>query len=145
MNLPQDLIKKGFSLAEVDAHDFRDYQAIHRACYERYVDEYFGGWVDYVQLKMQTDEFRKARERSCYKKILLYGESVGFFSYDELNEKIDGISIQMIEKAQNMGMGSYYCNYITTLSEKLKKTVFLQVLKSNPAQNLYRRYGFKNF
>jgi ribosomal protein S18 acetylase RimI-like enzyme len=143
MILTQHLILKGFSLSEVKVQDFVDYQIIHRACYEKYVDEYFGGWVDDVQLKMQTDEYNNARTRSCHKKILLFGETVGFFTFDELVDRIDGVSIQMINKAQNLGMGSFYSNHIITLSITNNKPILLQVFKSNPAKNLYRRYGFE--
>ena len=143
MVLSQDLTDKGFSLSVVDEYDFTEYQLIHRICYERYIDEYFGGWVNDVQLKKQTDAFNKARTCSCHKKILLSGETVGFFTFDELSDKIDGISIQMIEKARNMGMGSFYLSHITVLSVQSKKPIFLQVFKSNPAQKLYQRYGFE--
>jgi len=142
MILPQNLIDKGIVLSEVDEHDFSDYLVVKKACYEKYVDEYFGGWVDNVQLKMQMNEFNEARNQSCFKKISLNGETVGFFAFNELDEKIDYISIQMIEKTQNMGVGSFYLNEVTSLSEKTKKPIFLKVFKSNPAQNLYKRFGF---
>ena len=49
MNIPQDLVSKGFTFSEVNELDFNDYFAIKKICYEKYVDEYFGGWVDEVQ------------------------------------------------------------------------------------------------
>ena len=142
MVLQQELVDKGFSISNVNKSDFNIYFVIGRACYEKYVDEYFGGWVDDFQIKMNTDAFNNAIMRSTFKKILLFDEIVGFFAFDELNDKIDGVSIQMIEKARNMGIGSYYLKHIHSLSERDKKPIFLKVFKSNPAQNLYRRFGF---
>jgi len=143
MTLKQDLINKGFSITDVDKSDFDIYFLINRACYEKYVDEFFGGWVDDFQIKMNTDAFIKALNQSTFKKILLNNEAVGFFAFDELHDRIDGISIQMLGKAQNMGIGSFYLNHIVSLSEKDKKPISLRVFKSNPAQNLYKKFGFK--
>jgi ribosomal protein S18 acetylase RimI-like enzyme len=143
MLLQQELVEKGFSITDVDKSDFDTYFIIGRACYEKYVDEYFGGWVEDFQIKMNTDAFNAALKQSTFKKILLNDEIIGFFAFDELDEKIDGVSIQMIEKARNKGVGSYYLKHIISLSERDEKPVVLKVFKSNPAQNLYRRFGFK--
>ena len=50
--------------------------------------------------------------------------------------------IQIIDKAQNMGVGSFYLHHIISLSEKNKTPIFLKVFKSNPAKNLYEKFGF---
>ncbi|MDR2570268.1 MAG: hypothetical protein LBD23_08225 [Oscillospiraceae bacterium] len=49
-----------------------------------------------------------ACNQSVFKKIMLNDEIVGFFTFNELNDKIDGISIQMIKKVQNLGIGFFY-------------------------------------
>ncbi|MCL2388134.1 MAG: hypothetical protein FWC89_11405 [Defluviitaleaceae bacterium] len=59
MELAQKLINEGFTILNVAQSDFDVYFTIGRTCYEKYVDEYFGGWVDDVQLKMNTDAFNK--------------------------------------------------------------------------------------
>jgi ribosomal protein S18 acetylase RimI-like enzyme len=143
MVLQQDLINKGFSISDVDKSDFDVYFVIGRMCYEKYVDEYSGGWDEDFQIKMNTDAFNSALKQSTFKKLLLHREIVGFFAFDELSNKIDGISIQMIEKAQNMGIGSLYLGNIKALADKDRKSIFLKVFKTNPAQNLYRRFGFE--
>ena len=143
MVLHQDLINMGFTISDVEISDFDVYFAIGRICYEKYVDEYFGGWVQDVQIKMNADAFNNAVKQTTFKKIVLNGIVVGFFAFDELNDKIDGVSIQMIEIARNMGVGSFYLTHIVSLSERDKKPIFLKVFKSNPAQNLYRRFGFE--
>jgi len=143
MNLSQELINKGFKIQDVVEADFNDYYAVNKACYEKYVDEYFGGWDDYNQQnKIQTEEFNKALKQSTFKKIIMFDEVVGFFAFDELEDKIDGVQIQMIDNAQNMGIGSFYLKHIISLSDKNNKPVFLRVFKSNSARDIYKRFGF---
>jgi GNAT superfamily N-acetyltransferase len=145
MVLSQDLINKGYSLAKVVESDLSDYLIIKKICYEKYVDEYYGGWKNNVQIEMNAKVFNETAKQSAFIKILLNGETVGFFAFDERNDKIGGITIQMTEKAQNKGIGSFYLEHIISISDKNKKPIFLKVFKSNPAQNLYKRYGFKTY
>jgi putative acetyltransferase len=51
------------------------------------------------------------------------------------------------DKYRNMGIGSYLMSSIMHLAkEKFKITlIHLQVYAENPAMNLYRRFGFKEF
>ena len=142
MILSCDLINKGFSLSKVNNSDLLDYLLVKKKCYKKYVDEYFGGWIDDVQIEKNTTVFNNMNNQSCFQKILFNNETVGFLAYDEQEDKIDGISIQIIEKAQNKGVGSFYLNHITLLSKKNKNPIFLKVFKSNPAKNLYERFGF---
>jgi ribosomal protein S18 acetylase RimI-like enzyme len=142
MIITQALKNKGFSFSDVTKSDLSDYLSIKKACYKKYVDEYYGGWIDDVQIEMNTNIFNKLCSKSNFLKILLNGEAVGFFSFDVLENKIAGITIQMIDKAQNMGVGSFYLHHITSLSDKNKTPIFLKVFKSNPAKNLYERFGF---
>jgi len=145
MVLLQKLIDEGFTILNVVESDFDAYFAISRACYEKYVDEYFGGWDDDFQIKMNANSFNKEIRQSTFKKILLNDEVVGFFAFDELIDKINGVMIQMIKKAQNKGIGAFYLEHIVSISNSKNKPILLQVFKSNSAQNLYKRYGFKTY
>jgi len=142
MILQKNLADKGFAISSVDKSDFDVYFEISRACYEKYVNEYFDGWVDEFQLTMNTDAFNKEMGQSTFMKLLLNDEIVGFFAFDELGDKIDGVMIQMIETAREKGFGSFYLNHITSIANNTNKSIFLQVFKSNPAKNLYERFGF---
>lgn len=142
MELTLDLKNKGFEIYNVESKDLQDYIDVKRKCYKKYVDEYYGGWVEDIQIKMNTNAFFNMMKESCFIKLLLNGSIVGFFAYDEQDSKIGGISIQIIEIAQNKGIGSFYLNYITSLSNQQNKPIFLKVFISNPAQNLYKRFGF---
>jgi ribosomal protein S18 acetylase RimI-like enzyme len=143
--LKQKLIDEGFSLSNVNESDFDVYFAISRVCYEKYVDEYFGGWDNDFQLEMNTNAFNKHIKQSTFKKIFLFDEIVGFLAFNDLEDKIDGVIIQMTEKARNKGIGSFYLEHITAIAKSENKPIFLQVFKSNPAQGLYERYDFKTY
>jgi len=143
MTLPDAIAEQGFTLQDVQLDDYGVYYTIAKECYEKYVDEFFGGWVYNTQIKMNSDAFNIHMKSTCFKKILCGGESVGFFAYNELDDKIDGITIQMLEPTRNKGIGSFYLEHVTALSNSTNKPVFLKVFKSNPAQNLYKRFGFE--
>ena len=142
MKLDYELQNKGFSLSSIEPSDFEAFYNISRACYEKYVDEYFGGWVEEVQIKMNQDAFDKKMEASCSYKLLLNGLVVGFFAFDIQENRIGGVSIQMLEHAQNKGIGSFYLRHIISLANQQNKPIFLQVFMSNPAYELYKRFGF---
>ncbi len=142
MDLTLELMNKGFSLCDVVSSDFTIYYTIARACYEKYVNEYFGAWVEEIQIKMNQESFNREMQETCFKKILLHGSIVGFLAFNVRDDKIDGIMIQMLGYAQNKGLGSFYLNHITSLANHQNKPAFLQVFMSNPAQNLYKRFGF---
>ena len=145
MQLIAELINQGFSLQDVSIDDLSNYIDIKRVCYKKYVDEYYGGWIENIQIKMNTDAFNDMMKETCFQKLLLNNVPVGFFAYNELDDKIEGISIQMIELSQRKGVGSFYLQYITSLSKKENKSVFLKVFKSNPAQDLYKRFAFDKY
>ncbi len=142
MRLSESLAQKGFSLADTEPEDFSIYLRIKKICYAGYVDRYYGGWIDEVQEKMNAATFGVMMKQSCFQKILLHGETVGFLAYHEMPDKIDGLSIHMMPEAQSQGMGSFYLDQIVALSQKQGKPAFLKVFRSNPAQKLYARHGF---
>lgn len=145
MVLTDELIGQGFLLQKVTMDDLERYIDVKKVCYRNYVDEYYGGWVENIQVQMNTDVFMNSLNNSCFMKIILNGFTVGFLSYNEEEDKIDNISIQMVELAQGKGIGSLYLQHITQYSKDSHKPIFLKVFKSNPAQHLYQHYGFKTY
>lgn len=49
----------------------------------------------------------------------------------------------MINKAQNKGIGTLFLEDLKELSREFGIPIFLVAIKTNPAQNLYNRLGFK--
>jgi aminoglycoside 6'-N-acetyltransferase len=143
LRIPPENAAKGFSCQEVDEKDFSGYLRMKRDCFEAYVDEYYGGWAEEDQLRMNRETFEKTCGQTCFQKILWNGELAGFWGYDEREDRIGGLTIQLIEAARNQGLGSFFLREITALSDRTGKPAFLQVFRFNPAQNLYSRFGFR--
>ena len=113
-----------------------------KACYRTYVDEYYGGWIDDVQIQLNTTAFANALTLTFFRKIVLNGETVGFLGFDEKEDRIDGVTIHMYESMRNHGIGSHYLRELTSRSTNTSKPVYLKVFKSNPAKDLYNRFSF---
>ena len=142
MNLPPGAVKNGFNLRDAGMDDVQDYIRVLSLCLKKYIDEnrdFFGEWNE----ETVANDFKDKMKRTSFQKLLLYDETVGFMAYDIKNDKIDGISINIIEKAQNNGIGSAYLSHIISLSKSQAKPIFLIVFKANPAWKLYERFGFK--
>lgn len=140
--LPPALTEKGFTFYAAEEADFSDYLRLKKECFGKYVDEYYGGWKEETQRRMNREIFEKCRKQSCFQRVLLYGKTAGFFGFDEREEQIEGITIQLSENARNQGIGSFFLKQIIALADKTGKPAFLKVFLSNPARSLYQRFGF---
>ncbi|WP_313185592.1 hypothetical protein [Lacrimispora sp.] len=143
MVLSEELIGRGFSLQDTVENDLEKYIDINRACRKKYMDEYNGGWIDDIQVILNTDSFHKMLKYSCFKKILQFNTIVGFFSFNELTDKICEISLFLTGPARLKGIEAFYLKHITTLSKQVSKPIFLNVYKSDPVHELYKQFGFK--
>lgn len=139
MKLTNELIKKGFALREATDADLPAWLESKKVCYKDYVDQYYGGWEDGMQAKLNTATFEKSRRMSCFRVIEQRGEIVGFFGFDEQPEQVVGLTIHMFPQGRNQGLGSFFLEQVRTLG----KPAALKVFKTNPARRLYERHGFK--
>lgn len=139
MILSDELIRKGFSLSEVTDADLSAWQQNKKACFREYVDRWYGGWNDEMQLRMNAATFEKSRKLSVFRKILLCGETVGFLGFDEGETEITGLLIHMEHRACGLGLGSWFLREIRALG----KPASLKVFKDNPARQLYQRHDFR--
>ena len=142
MELTEELKNRGFALAGVEDGDFESYHAVKQVCYEKYVAQYYGGWDDDLQRKMNRTAFENTKEQTLFYKILMQDKTVGFFNFHEKADVIEDLTIQMLPDAQNKGVGTFYLHYLTTLADRVQKPVLLKVFQSNPAKTLYERHGF---
>lgn len=145
MKLTPTLAEQGFSLHAVVSDDLGRYIDVKRDCYRKYVVEYYGGWVEDDQVERNTQAFGQMMEHTCFQKILLDDDIVGFLAYDIQEDKIEGLSIQMVAAARNRGIGSLYLRHITALADGMNRPAYLKVFLSNPARRLYRRWGFEPY
>lgn len=142
MELTPNLENMGFCLINVNETDIDNYIHLKRTVHKKYIDEhsdFFGGWND----KFVFDEFYQKIKLTFFRKLLLNDEIVGFMNYDHKKDKIDDVSIFLSEKIQNKGIGTLFVSNLIKLSKEYSIPAFIEVIKTNPAQNLYKRLGFE--
>lgn len=129
-----------YELRKYQDEDYEFVYEIKKLCYQKYVEEYYGGWDDDVQRKMFADLMVKDAKRSYI--IMVDNKMVGFFSDGEDNEEgYHPNNLCLLPECRGKGIGS---DILSNVFEKHKKQdIFLRVFKSNPAQNLYKRMGFE--
>ena len=120
-----------------------DYEFIYnlkKICYKKYVDEFFGGWNEEIQRKMYEEFILE--KRNDIRLLYVNDNLVGFvdgrnkdkYSYEQGN-------ICLLPEFRGKGIGSWYLNEV--IKNHKNKDIYLRVFKSNPAQNLYKRFGFE--
>jgi len=142
VELTPNLENMGFCLINVNETDIDNYIHLKRTVHKKYIDEhsdFFGGWND----KFVFDEFYQKIKLTFFRKLLLNDEIVGFMNYDHKKDKIDDVSIFLSEKIQNKGIGTLFVSNLIKLSKEYSIPAFIEVIKTNPAQNLYKRLGFE--
>lgn len=137
-----DLLAQGIRFEAVTADDLSAWLETKKECYHAYVDTYYGGWVDEMQTQLNTVSFAKALDLTCFRKIIHNDMTAGFLGYNVLPDRIADVTIHMRESTRNMGIGSCFLHFLTDLSRKSGKPIYLKVFKTNPARHLYARFGF---
>jgi ribosomal protein S18 acetylase RimI-like enzyme len=122
-------------LREIKTADFDFLWRLHNAALKDYVTQTWG-WDE----NWQRENFIKTFGLREGKIIVLNGDDAGYLWIIEKEKEILLASIRLFPEYQNFGIGSMI---FKNLLEKTKKPVRLQVLKVNPAQNLYARLGFQ--
>lgn len=137
-----ELLAQDIRFEAVSADDLFAWLETKKECYRAYVDEYYGGWIDEMQIQLNTASFAKALGLTCFRKIIHNNATVGFFGYRVLPDRIADVTIHMCESSRNKGIGSCFLHFLTDVSRKSGKPIYLKVFKTNPARHLYARFGF---
>ena len=143
MKLTPDLEKMGFCLLDMNKTDLDDFLRIDKLTFQRYIDEYPDYFGDKYNSEIGTDCFHQKMKLKFFKKLLLNNEVVGFMNYDQKSDKTDDISIRIIEKAQNKGIGTLFISHLIKLSQEICIPIYIEAINTNPVQNLYKRLGFE--
>jgi orotate phosphoribosyltransferase len=111
--------------------------SLHVATMKEYVEKVWG-W---------DDAYQEARFRENYApahlQIVTYdGRDIGMLSAEERDEDLFLRTIEIHPDFQSKGIGTAIINSIIANGAQKNKVVFLQVLKVNPARQLYENLGF---
>ncbi len=131
-----------YELRKYEDSDYEFVYEVKKLCYQKYVDEYYGGWVEKTQREMFAKLMVQDAAHSYI--ILVSGERVGFFSEGEnSSDCYRPNNICLKPDFRGKGIGT---DILTKAIEKHKsQDIVLRCFKSNPAQNLYKRLGFVVF
>ena len=91
-------------------------------------------------LSEQEHECRLNDTYHCSYLIIYQQEKIGTLKYQQHDDKVEIMQIQISPQYQGQGLGKQVLLHI--LNNSKGKTVELTVLKDNPALNLYKRLGF---
>jgi ribosomal protein S18 acetylase RimI-like enzyme len=118
-------------------NDYDFLYALHVATMKEYVNKTWG-WDE----TFQEDIFRKKFIPSQIQIITLAGNDIGMISLEERNEDLFLHVIEILPRHQRQGFGTTIIQKIIDDAARQRKEVRLQVLKVNPAKQLYDRLGF---
>ena len=112
--------------------------ALHVATMKEYVDKTWG-WEDAFQEAVFRERYVPAEVQI----ITWNGKDIGMISVEEKKEDVFLRTIEIHPLYQRQGLGTSIIQQIVADAASRKKSVFLRVLKVNPAQRLYERLGFR--
>ena len=119
-----------------------DFEFVYQAkkdAYKKYVEEYWGTWDEDKQRALFNDFINKVQNTLSI--IEHKGISIGLYHGNMMDQNTYEIgNIIVIPSYQGHGIGSDILLSIFQQYPQLK--MYLQVFKSNPAVNLYKRLSF---
>ena len=129
-----------YKLRKYQDSDYEFVYNVKKICYQKYVEEYYGGWDESVQRTMFADIMKKDADHTYI--IMADEKDIGFFSEGEdSTEGYHPNNLCLLPEYRGCGIGS---DLLRNAFEKHKnQDIYLRVFKSNPAQNLYKRLGFE--
>ncbi len=130
-----DEYKREISFRQIAAGDFDFLWRLHNAALKEYVEKIWG-WDEERQRRLFAESFDTKNGE-----IIVVGDTdAGYLWAIEKESETFLVSIRILPEYQNRGIGTKIIKAVLTQS---KKPVSLQILKINPAQNLYKRLGFE--
>lgn len=119
---------------EADRDFARD---LHHSCYRPWVEPVWG-WDDSRQDQLFAERWDSA-ETSI---VEVDGQPVGSLRTSEHGDHLFIDDIEIHPTWQRRGLGSALLRSVLTDADSRRLPVRLQVIKGNPARNLYERLGF---
>ncbi|WP_277405618.1 hypothetical protein [Lacrimispora xylanisolvens] len=142
MTLSEDLIGEGYTIEPVAEEDLEQYIKIRKEFLKPFVDQYYGGWVEEIQMIIADDLFHRTRKDACFWSVKLNGIITGFLAYKERPDQITDVSVTLSESGRVKELLDDFLDFITQLSDGTKKPVLLMVYQSAPFAELYEKHGF---
>ncbi len=127
----------GIELRPASRDDLDFLYQLHRAAMKEYVAQIWG-WDEARQRQYFEQHFDPAVTRI----VRLRDKDIGVVLAVERETELFLSNIEVRPEYQRQGVGTWIVQTILAEGKRLNKPVALQVLKINPARNLYGRLGF---
>lgn len=95
-----------------------------------------------MQFLAQKADYERKFPNGLQQIIYCKKQAIGRLYTNETENNIHIIDIALLPKYRNKGMGKFLLQQLIAKAKKQQKTISLQVIKTNPAKNLYNRLGF---
>lgn len=118
--------------------DFEFLWNLHKATMKSYVDQTWG-WDE----EFQREYFSNRFETINIELIIHDNARIGAIEIRDRENELLIANFKIVPHFQNKGIGSEILKRIINTSNTKQKNLKLQVLKVNPARQLYNRFGFK--
>lgn len=110
---------------------------IKKQAFGEYVDEVWG-WDEGLQRRLHDRDYDEA----VVKVVQVDGKDIGYLVVTDDGTSVWVGQIYILPLFQNRGFGTRLVRDVIRGADAVGKSVKLQVLKINPARNLYERLGF---
>ena len=125
-----------YTLRAMVQQDFNFYQDLHKNSLKPYVEQIWG-WIDSQQEKRLKECFNPLKMQV----IQVCDQDVGVLEIEKTSEGVFLKNILILPEFQGRGLGSQIIKDV--VEDAIPLSVFLSVLRPNPAKKLYERLGFK--
>ncbi len=130
----------GYILENCNVNDLNFVFNLKKETMKWYIEKIYG-WNDEVQRQKTLKEINS--NMGNMKIIIKDNEKIGVTTFaDTKSEYIVGLTM-IVPKYQNKGIATNVINNYIEKAKQNKKRIIIKTYKENPAQNLYKRLGFK--
>jgi len=134
-----DYNNQKYNFRSINENDYEFIYQVKKEAYQKYVEQYFGSWVEEQQRAYFKTFMETCKEGTFV--ITLDGHNIGFYNGIVTDDAYEIGNICIIPEYQNRGIGTAILKEL--LSKNTDRTISLQYFKSNPVGRLYERLGFR--
>lgn len=127
------------ALRPSSASDYAWLWTLKRSTMQQYVEKTWGAWDEEDQARRFQAEFHP----ESWQIIVLDGHDAGVVHVDRSPGEIFLVNIQIAPSYQNRRLGTAVMESLLAEAREQRIALRLQVMKVNPARNLYERLGFE--
>lgn len=96
-----------------------------------------------MQFNLQTQQYEAGYPEAEHNIIMRDNQPIGRLLADESERQFTLVDIALLPECRNAGIGQHLLDTLLARAAVARKPVRLHVMRTNPAQHLYERLGFR--